>query len=67
MKKLIEAFKKFPTLDNATRLVNYDKKHPMATATLSKDDIYVVRKAYSVHLHANSKPFGRPPFSLAGM
>jgi len=67
MKKLIEAFKFDPSLKNATKLVNYDKKHPMASVALSRDDIYVVRKAYSIHTHANSKPFGRPPFDLVGM
>lgn len=42
MKKLIEAFKKSPTIDNAGRVAAYNRKHPFAVLMVSADDRWVV-------------------------
>lgn len=42
MKKLIEAFKKNPSIDNAGRVATYNRKHPFAVLMISADDRCVV-------------------------
>lgn len=52
MKKLIEAFKKHPTYDNARKVWQYDKSHPMAACLLSAEDIPVLDAAIRIAIHA---------------
>ena len=42
MKKLIEAFKKNPTIDNAGKVVVYNRKHPFAVLMVGADDRVVI-------------------------
>ena len=65
--KLLNAFKFDPTIENATKLYRYDMKHPMASATLSREDNRLIGKACMMHVRANSVSMGRPPLSLVGI
>lgn len=38
MTKLLNAYRHFPTLQNARKLRSYERSHPMAVCMLSKDD-----------------------------
>jgi hypothetical protein len=67
MIKLLDAFKANPTVENATKLYRYDKKHPMASAMLSREDNRLIGKACMMYTRANSVSMGRPPLSLVGM
>ena len=42
MKKLIENFKKNPTLDNAGKVAAYNRKHPFAVMMIDGDDRLIV-------------------------
>lgn len=48
MKKLIDKFRKDPTLTNAKKIFDYEFKHPMSLAMISEDDrvIYQVAKDF---------------------
>jgi hypothetical protein len=48
MKKLIEAFKKSPTVDNANRVAAYNRKHPFSVLTISADDRVVVAECIQI-------------------
>ena len=45
MLSLIEAYRADPTDENAEKIANYDKKHPMARAFLSFPDCEELKKA----------------------
>lgn len=42
MKKLIEAFKKNPTIGNAGKVAMYNRKHPFAVLMVNADDHAVI-------------------------
>lgn len=45
MQKLIDAFKKNPNYDNARKVWQYDKIHPMAACLIKAEDIPVLDQA----------------------
>lgn len=52
MKKLIDAFKKNPSYDNARKVWQYDKSHPMACCLISAEDIPVLDQAIHMAIHS---------------
>ena len=67
MHKLLAAYAKTPTLEIARKIYQYDKKHPMASATLSPDEIKLMKAALRQERDVRCPVFGRPSVSLAGM
>lgn len=47
MYKLVQAYIAKPTTENARKLVNYVKKHPMATCFASSVELDVLKNAQS--------------------
>ena len=62
MKKLLDAYVKNPSKDNAEKIYQYARKHPMATASLTYEDLEVFEKA-----KRQATFMGRPSLSLTGM
>ena len=48
MEKLIAQFKLNPTLVNAKRICNHERKHPMSVCALSVEQIDILDKAMEV-------------------
>lgn len=67
MLKLLNAYSKTPSLEIARKIYQYDKKHPMASATLSRDQLRVLDAALRQERNARCPVFGRPSVSLVGM
>lgn len=67
MKKLIAAYAKNPTLENARRLYSYENKHPMASAMLDADELKVLKAALRQERDDRCPVVGRPSTTLTGM
>ena len=49
MKKLLDAYKANPTLDNARRIYRHDFKHAFASIVLGLDDQALIQQAIARH------------------
>ena len=52
MKKLIDKFKSNPTYDNARKVWQYDRSHPMAVCLLSDEDNKIFDECVKIAIHA---------------
>ena len=52
MKKLIDAFRLNPTYDNARKVWQYDRSHPMAACILTKDDCDILAECVRIAIGA---------------
>lgn len=67
MIKLLNAFEKNPTLEIATKIHRYEIKHPMASASFTREQINILKRADRVYNNANCPRMGSPSISLTGM
>ena len=56
MQKLLNAYLAKPTLGNARKIEDYDRKHPFASCVMTEADILVVRAAIQHAKNTSAQP-----------